>query len=164
MGSCAPAQPVPHENGSRDSRGDRDKLHAVRAVSKIVRVRTECPWVAVAAVVLGLALWSGCAASPPPPKPAPPDPIEEIVAALTKALKLDVVQQRRTRELLKELSDRNDTIRAGWSKGQRVRPRAFVDSRGQFERDFVAILTQEQRQVFFESRTRLMLRAKILPS
>ncbi len=120
--------------------------------------------IALAVLVSAGLLCSGCASSPPPPKPAPPDPIEEIVAALTKALKLDAVQQKRTRELLKDLSERNDAIRAGWDKGGRMQPKAFTDSRGQFERDFFAILTQEQRQTFIENRTRLMLRAKILPS
>jgi hypothetical protein len=125
----------------------------VRAVSGIVRAQGLR--VAVAAVVL--ALCASCA-SVPPPKPAPPDPAEETVAAVTQALKLDAAQQKRTRELLKELSDRDDAIRAGWSNGKRVKPEQLVASHGQFERDFFAMLTDEQRRVFIENKIRMMVR------
>jgi hypothetical protein len=108
---------------------------------------------------LGLAICSGCA-SAPPPKPAPPDPAEETVTALTQVLKLDAAQQKRMRELLKELSDRDDVIHAGWLNGKRVRPEEITASHSQFERDFFMVLTTEQRLVFIQNRARLSLRAR----
>ena len=126
----------------------------VRAVSGIVRAQGR----GVAAAALVLALCASCA-SKPPPKPAPPDPAEETVAALTQTLKLDAAQQKRTRQLLKEMADRDDVIRAGWSNGKRVKPEELTASHGQFERDFVVMLTAEQRRVLIENRTRMSLRA-----
>ena len=125
----------------------------VRAVSGIVRAQGR----GVAAAALVLALCASCA-SKPPPKPAPPDPAEETVAALTQTLKLDAAQQKRTRQLLKEMADRDDVIRAGWSNGKRVKPEELTVSHGQFERDFVVMLTAEQRRVLIENRTRMMVR------
>jgi hypothetical protein len=113
----------------------------------------------LAALAAVLSLLSGCASAPPPPKPAPLDPAEETVAALTQSLKLDAAQQKRTRELLKEMADRDDVIRAGWSNGRRVKPEEIVASHGQFERDFVTILTTEQKRVLIENRARISVRA-----
>ena len=107
-----------------------------------------------------LSLLSGCASAPPPPTPAPSDPADATVAALTQSLKLDVAQQKRTRELLKEMADRDDVIRAGWSNGKRVKPDEIAASHGQFERDFFMILTTEQKRVLIENRARLSLRAR----
>lgn len=127
----------------------------VRAVSGIVRAQG----LRVAAAALVLALCASCA-SAPPAKPAPPDPAEETVAALTQALKLDAAQQKRTRELLKELSDRDDVIHAGWLNGKRVKPEELTASHGQFEQGFFAMLTNEQRRVFIENKTRMMVRGR----
>jgi hypothetical protein len=93
-------------------------------------------------------------ASAPPPKPAPPDPAEETVAALTQALNLDAAQQTRTRELLKEMADRDDAIRAGWSKRKKVKPDEIAASHLQFQQDFFVILTPEQKRLFIENRAR----------
>ncbi len=131
----------------------------VRAVSGIVRA--QGPRVAAAALVL--ALCASCTSSPPPPKPAPPDPADETVAALTQALKLDAAQQKRTRELLKELADRDDVIRAGWLNRKRVKPKEIAASRGQLERDFFAILTPEQRLTLTQNRALLILRGRMAP-
>lgn len=112
------------------------------------------------AVAAAFWLAQGCASAPPPPKPAPPDPAEETVAALTQTLKLDAAQQKRTRELLKEMADRDDAIRAGWSNGKRVKPEELTASHGQFERDFVVMLTAEQKRVLIENRARMMVRGR----
>ena len=115
-----------------------------------------------AAAAAGLTLSAALActsAGPPPPAPAP-DPDAEIVAGLTKTLSLDSAQQKRTRELLKEMSDRDEAIRAGWSKGRRVEPTALQNSHGQFDRDFQAILSVEQRRTFIENRSRLLMRTR----
>ncbi|MGH9398838.1 MAG: hypothetical protein ACRD00_00610 [Thermoanaerobaculia bacterium] len=130
------------------------------ALSGIVRASGRSLTAVLAAAALAAS--SRCASSAPV-KPAPPDPGEEMVAALTKTLQLDAVQQKRTRELLKELSDRDDKIRAGWSKGQRVEPMALQSSHGQFEQDFMGILTLEQRRTFIETRSRLLMRARTPP-
>ena len=127
-------------------------MSAAFAMLRILR-----PRLAVLSVLL--ALFSACA-SAPPPKPAPPDPADETVAALTRALNLDAAQQKRTRDLLKELSDRDDVIRAGWSNGARVRPTELLASHGQFERDFFAILSDEQKRVFSETKVRMMVRKR----
>lgn len=118
-----------------------------------------CPMrVAIAALVL--ALGASCASSTPPPKPVPPDPSDETVTALTRWLTLDAAQQKRTRDLLHEMYDRTEKIRAGWSNGRRIRPEELATSRGMFERDFFAILTPEQRQVVTRYKT-LLLRGKM---
>jgi hypothetical protein len=117
----------------------------------------------VAAAVASLAL-SGllaCASSTAAlPTPAAKDPAEQLIVSLTEALRLDASQQQKTRELLRELADRDDRIRAGWANGQRVQPKALVDSHKQFERDFAAILSEEQRKIYIENKTRLMLQAR----
>jgi hypothetical protein len=107
---------------------------------------------------LGLAICSGCASAPPPKPVPPPDPADETVAALTQALKLDAAQQKRTRELLKEMAERDDVIRAGLSNGKRIRTEEVLASHGRFERDFFEILTDEQKRVFIENKTRIMFR------
>jgi Spy/CpxP family protein refolding chaperone len=116
-----------------------------------------------AAAVASFALTAilACASSAaPPPKPIPPDPAEQVVAGLTASLKLDAAQQQRTRELLKALNDRNDRIREGWSKGERVQLEPLVASQMQFETDFQAMLTPEQRRTFAENRRRLVLQSR----
>jgi len=122
-------------------------------------VRWLRPRAAAAAASLFLSGAMACTSTAPAP-PAPPDPDEEIVASLTKTLTLDTVQQKRTREVLKEMSDRDEAIRAGWSKGQRVEPTALQNSHGQFDRDFQAILSVEQRRTFIENRSRLLMRTR----
>ena len=82
------------------------------------------------------------------------------MAAFTQALKLDAAQQKRTRGLLKELADRDDVIRAGWSNGKRVKPEEIAASHGQFERDFFAMLTDEQRRIFAQNKTRMGIRGR----
>ncbi len=116
--------------------------------------------VAAAVVILALPGVLACASSTAaPPKPTA-DPAEEMIASLTEALKLDASQQQKTRELLKEIADRDDRIRAGWARGERVRPEVLAVSHGQFERDFAAILSEEQRKTYIENKTRLMLQSK----
>jgi len=111
-------------------------------------------------VILALPGVLACASSTAaPPKPTA-DPAEEMIASLTEALKLDASQQQKTRELLKEMADRDDRIRAGWARGERVRPEVLAVSHGQFERDFAAILSEEQRKTYIENKTRLMLQSK----
>jgi Spy/CpxP family protein refolding chaperone len=117
----------------------------------------------VAALFLAGALpLAGCCASGrrASAKPARPDPAEEVLAALTQALKLDPGQQQRTRELLKQLADRDDRMHADWAAGKKVEPQAALASRAQFERDFAAILTPEQQRVFRETRSRLILQTR----
>jgi hypothetical protein len=125
-----------------------------------VRRRRAAALVLVLAGVLPLA---GCCGSSrqASAKPAPPDPAEEILAALTQTLKLDAGQRQKTRELLKELADREDRLHAEWAAGKRVDPQAPLVSRAQFERDFMAILTPEQLRVFRETRIRFMIQTKL---
>ncbi len=85
------------------------------------------------------------------------------MAALTQALKLDAAQKKQTLELLHELYDRNEKIRAGWSNGGRVQPEELTNSQGRFEHDFFAILTPEQRMTLTQNRTLLNLRGKMAP-
>lgn len=117
-------------------------------------------FLALAAVVCAA---QGCAAraSTPPPKPRAPDPAEEIVAALTQSLQLDAAQQQRTRELMKAMADRNDAIQARWARGARVDPTAIFASRGQFESELYAILTPEQKRVYSQNKTRMMIQSKL---
>jgi hypothetical protein len=115
---------------------------------------------AVLASLAAAAVLSCASPSIPAPKPAPSEPGDEVVAALIEGLKLDAVQQQKTRELFKDLIARNERIRAGWANGERVRPEMLTVSRGQFERDFLAILTEPQRKTFIENRTRLLLQAR----
>jgi hypothetical protein len=117
--------------------------------------------VAAAVAILALAGLLACASSTAaPPNRAADDPAEQLIASLTEALKLDAAQQQKTRELLKEMADRDDRIRAGWARGERVRPELIAVSHGQFERDFAAILSDEQRKIYVENKRRLMLRSK----
>lgn len=81
------------------------------------------------------------------------------MAALIQGLNLDAAQQKRTWELLKELSDRDDAIHAGWANGKRVRAEEIFASHSQFERDFFMVLTTDQRLVFIQNKARLSVRA-----
>ncbi len=117
--------------------------------------------VAAAAAAI-LAIWTSLAAacasasSHPTPPPRPAD--DPILTRLTELLKLDAAQQERTRLLLQELFDRNSKIREKWDRGSRVRPEELLASRGLFERDFVALLTEEQRRVFAEERMKVQVK------
>jgi hypothetical protein len=109
----------------------------------------------------GLPLASCCASShQASAKPAPPDPAEEVLAALTQALKLDAAQQQKTRELLKQMADRDDKMHASWAAGARIDPHAPLASRAQFDAEFLAILTPEQQRIFRETRLRYMIQTK----
>ena len=94
-------------------------------------------------------------------RPAPPDPAEELVAALTRSLKLDALQQQKTRELLKQLAERDDKLHAEWAAGKTIDPHAPLVSRVQFERDFFGILTSEQQRVFQETRIRYIIQTRL---
>jgi hypothetical protein len=126
-----------------------------------MRTLLRGPGVAAALASLAVAAVLSCASpAAPAPKPAPSEPGAEVIAALTAGLKLDPAQQQKTRELFQDMMARDERIRAGWANGERVRPEMLAASHGQFERDFLAILTEEQRKVFIENRTRLLLQAR----
>jgi hypothetical protein len=108
-------------------------------------------WLLAAAAAFCLA--QSCA-SVPPPKPPPPDPAEETIAALTQGLKLDAAQQKRTRELLKEMTDRDDAVHAGWLNGKKVKPEEIQASHSRFEQEFFMLLSTEQKLVFINNKTR----------
>jgi hypothetical protein len=93
-------------------------------------------------------------------KPAPPDPAGEVLAALTQALKLDALQQQKTRDLLKQMADRDDKMHADWAAGAKIDPHAPLASRAQFDAEFMAILTPEQQRIFRETRLRYMIQTK----
>lgn len=114
-------------------------------------------------VAAGLFLLFGCCGSvrQASAKPAPPDPAGEIVAALTQALKLDAAQQQKTRDLLKQLADRDDKMHADWAAGAKIDPHAPLASRAQFDMDFMAILTPEQQRTFRETRIRYMIQNRL---
>ena len=82
------------------------------------------------------------------------------MAALTQALNLDAAQQKRTRELLKEMADRDDAIRVAWSNGKKMKSEEILGSHGLFERDFFMILSAEQKRLFVENKARLSVRAR----
>ena len=121
--------------------------------------RRAASLVLVLASVLPLA---GCCAASrqASAKPPPPDPAGEVLAALTQALQLDAVQQQKTRELLKQLADRDDRMHAEWAAGKKIDPHAPLASRAQFDNDFLAILTPAQQRTFRETRIRFMIQTK----
>ena len=90
-----------------------------------------------------------------------PDPADQTLAAVTEMLKLDAVQQQKTKELLKQLADRYDAIQAEWAKGKQVQPAQLKASQDQFEREFMAILTPEQMRLFRETRIRMTIQSKL---
>lgn len=115
------------------------------------------------AVALALALTRmvACASSQPAQPAPPPDP---VLAGLTQWLKLDPAQQEKTRELLSQLYDRDAQIRQGWERGGRVHPEELLNSSGIFERDFVAVLTEDQRKSYAQEKMRLQLKGKRPPN
>src|SRR6266550_1585486 len=103
-------------------------------------------------LVLALLLAGGCATSPPPPPKPPPDP---DLASLTQWLKLDQEQQKKTRELLDQLVQRNTLIQAKWERQHRVRQEEWLASRSIFLHDFAAILTEEQQRLWAQVNLKL---------
>lgn len=101
-------------------------------------------------------------ASPQPARPAPPP--DSTLVSLTQWFKLDPVQQEKTRELLSQLYDRTAQIRQKWERQARVHPKELLDSRGIFERDFVAILTEDQKKSYAQEKMRLQLKGKRPPN
>jgi len=97
-----------------------------------------------------------CASSKSPEPPPVQDP---IVSQLTQLLKLDKAQQARTQQLVEELYERNARIREKWDRGGKVRPEELLASRGIFEKDFQAILTEDQRRVYADQRLQLQMKS-----
>jgi len=91
---------------------------------------------------------------------APPPPVQDpIVSQLTQLLKLDKAQQARTQQLVEELYVRNARIREKWDRGAKVHPEELLASRGIFEKDFQAILTEDQRRVYADQRLQLQMKS-----
>jgi hypothetical protein len=111
---------------------------------------------AALAWTLALSPWMawGCTASRPSQAPAPPTQ-DPVVAQLTQLLKLDKVQQARTQQLLEEFYERNAKIREKWDHGAKVHPEELLGSRGIFERDFQAILTEDQKRIYAAERLKV---------
>jgi hypothetical protein len=102
--------------------------------------------------------------SAPPPKPAPPplpDASEKLVLQLTKWLKLDDAQQAKTREFARALIDRNEKIMDHWKTTKKPRPEELAVSRGQFQAEFLSILTAEQRKTYAEASSRVMTKGAV---
>ena len=118
-------------------------------------LRPAGAWVAVALVFV-LSCSAPAAAPPPRPAPTPVDPAEQMIRELTTILKLDAVQQQKTRQLVGDMIAREDKIRAGWAAGQRVQPEKITASRNEFEAALQAILTEEQRRLLAENRLRFL--------
>src|SRR5262245_5227582 len=97
------------------------------------------------AVALPASTAGACASSKPAKTPARP-PQDPVVVQLTQLLKLDSAQQARTEQLVEELYARNEKIRQKWDRGAKVHPEELLASRGIFEKDFQAILTEDQRR------------------
>jgi len=74
-------------------------------------------------------------------------------------LKLDKAQQARTQQLVEELYERNAKIREKWDRGGKVHPEELLASRGIFEKDFQAILTEDQRRVYADERLKLQMKS-----
>jgi hypothetical protein len=107
------------------------------------------------------ALWVAACASSPPSKPAPPEDPE--LDKLTEWLKLDASQKERTGQLLKDLYARNGEIREKWEKGAKMRTQELLVSRAIFERDFFALLTEDQRRIYADARLRIQMLGKRPP-
>jgi hypothetical protein len=112
-------------------------------------------------IVLVLLLAGACASSPspPPPKPLP----EPDLAALTQWLKLDQEQQKKTRELLDQLAQRNALLREKWERQHRVRKEEWLASRSTFLHDFAAILTEEQQRLWAQANLKLQVKGRGRP-
>ena len=111
-------------------------------------------------LILALLLAGGCASSPPPPPKPPPDP---DLASLTQWLKLDPEQQKKTRELLDQLAQRNTLIREKWERQHRVRQEEWLASRSVFLHDFAAILTEEQQSLWAQLNRKLQVKLRARP-
>jgi hypothetical protein len=111
-------------------------------------------------IVLVLLLAGACASSPPPPKPLP----EPDLAALTQWLKLDAEQQKKTRELLDQLAERNAKLREKWERQHRVRQEELLTSRSIFLRDFAAILTEEQQRLWAQANLKMQVKGRGRPA
>ena len=102
--------------------------------------------------------------SAPPAKPAPsppPDASEKLVLQLTEWLKLDDAQQAKTREFARALIDRNEKIMDNWKTTKKPKPEELAASRGQFQAEFVSILTAEQRKTYAETSSRVMSKGAV---
>lgn len=109
------------------------------------------------AVLLTAALPMACSSAPAPRPPPPlPDSTEKLVRQLTEWLKLDASQQAKTREFARALVDRNQKIMDNWKVTNKPRPEELTASGGQFQSEFVSILTPQQRKTFAETSTRIM--------
>ncbi len=113
------------------------------------------------ALLLVFLLVGGCASSPPPAPKAPPDP---DLAALTQWLKLDQEQQKKTRELLDQLAQRNALLREKWERQHRVRKEEWLASRSIFLHDFAAILTEEQQRLWAQANLKMQVKGRGRPS
>ena len=111
-------------------------------------------------LLLVLVLVGGCASSPPP-KPLPADP---EIAALTQWLKLDQEQEKKTRELLDQLAQRNALLREKWERQHRVRKEEWLASRSIFLHDFAAILTEEQQRLWAQANLKMQVKGRGRPS
>src|SRR6266567_7540550 len=105
-------------------------------------------------LLLVFLLAGACASSPPPPPEVPPDP---DLAALTEWLKLDQEQQKKTRELLDQLAQRNVLIREKWERQHRVRQEEWLASRSIFLHDLAAILTEEQQRLWAQANLKMQV-------
>ena len=118
--------------------------------------------------VIGLFLISlaavACASSPPKPAEPPPLPADPDLATLTQWLKLDAEQQKKTRELLDQLAERNARVREKWEKQHRVRQEELMVSRSIFLRDFIAILTEDQKKIYAQANLDIQRKARARPS
>ena len=111
-------------------------------------------------LALFVLLAGACASSPPPPPKLPPDP---DLASLTQWLKLDPEQQKKTRELLDQLAQRNALIREKWERQHRVRQEEWLASRSIFLHDLAAILTEEQQRWWAQANLKLQVKARARP-
>jgi hypothetical protein len=111
--------------------------------------------------VVVLLLVGACASSPAPPPKPPEDP---DLAALTHWLKLDAEQQKKTRELLDQLSERNARLREKWERQHRVRQEELLASRSIFLHDFAAILTEEQQRLWAQANLKMQVKGRGRPS
>ena len=112
-------------------------------------------------LVLVVLLAGACASSPPPPPKPPPDP---DLASLTQWLKLDQEQQKKTRELLDQLAQRDALLREKWERQHRVRKEEWLANRSIFLHDFAAILTEEQQRLWAQANLKMQVRGRIRPS
>jgi hypothetical protein len=111
-------------------------------------------------LLLVFLLAGACASSPPPPPKPPPEP---DLASLTQWLKLDQEQQKKTRELLDQLAQRNTLIREKWERQHRIRQEEWLASRSIFLHDFAAILTEEQQSLWAQVNRTLQVKARARP-